>query len=162
MEPARFTLKDGDGVPHEYLVPLHSGTEGRTIVLSLLAAGIPALGAVLDGLLKTEAFLSLFKAEGGARALLDAKWGELVTHLQATPVVERLANVAMLLAANDGAMVDAIFRHAVRDGKPLRERVHFDAAYQGNYLEMGQALAKIVQVNRFFPVPSTSSTPSAK
>jgi len=41
-------------------------------------------------------------------------------------------------------------RHTSRDGKPLSNDEHFNAAYQANYEELVKAVREVIRINGFF------------
>ena len=67
-----------------------------------------------------------------------------------------------LLAASP-ELVRAVLKNARRgaadgtDMRPLSDDVWFSQAFQANYGELAQAVAKVVALNRFFPWPATST-----
>jgi hypothetical protein len=140
-----FTLTDADGNPHTYAVTRHRGSEGYGLAQLLLglvleplaaAAGPPIVAAVTRGglgvVLDDPAILAALDLAGLARALRGS-----------------------LLGLSD-ATIGSILRYVNRDGKPLigegnRPTGVFDAAYAGNYAELGAVLWEVVRYNRFFP-----------
>lgn len=173
--PIDFTLQDAHGQPHRYLLTLHGGLAGRRIVFRLISLLGASAGELIGSLLKAEpvaAALGKLVAVGperrdavvaGALAeLLDGDLGALLGSLRTGDAGSRLAAAASELAAEDDRLVDELVRYAVRDDRPLSNPAEFDRAFRGNYVELLALLWRVVSENRFFPAPSTSSTPSAK
>lgn len=143
---ATFQLKDADGNEHTYVCVAHNVDEGLVIVDRLLAAGLPALAAAVDGMLRT--------AGGGAAVAALAQGGSL----QAGAVLDGLdvASIGQKLAAALPAfplaeMAPRLLSRCDRDGKQLGNPANFNAAFRGNYAEMLAACWKVAAVNRFFP-----------
>ncbi len=174
--PIDFELEDAHGQPHRYLLTLHGALAGRRIVFRLLALLGPSAGELLGSLLKAEPVAAALKqlaatgtkekrdavAAGALADLLDGDLSALLGSLRAGDAAQRLAGAAAELAAEDDRLVDELVMYAVRDDRKLSVAAEFDRAFRGNYVELLALLWRVVSENRFFPVPSTSSTPSAK
>lgn len=138
-----FTLTDGEGNPHRYDMTKHRASDGwqmaadlSTRVIEPLAASLgPALARmVVEGEKDAEGITGALAGFDGAA--LGATLRNVVTSLPPKTLYGLLANVN-------------------RDGSPLihegRPTAAFDAAYAGNYYELGRAALEVAQRNGFLP-----------
>ena len=140
MSSATFQIGE-----HAYDVTLHATRDGLKIVR--------ALGRVLAGPLGA-AVETAAKGVGGAAGLLSAvgegRWAEL--NIDLSDVGDKIGDAIERLPEDIERQVLA---HTLRDGKPLvaggQYTATFDAAYQGNYGELLEALMRVVKLNGFIP-----------
>jgi hypothetical protein len=138
-----FDLVDADGRPHTYLVTLHPAEEGARILWALLAVGGEPLGAVLQSALGSVAL------EGATlESLLDTKLDTLAA-VDWSKVGHDLANT--IRQTDMTGLSRMILRHTVRDGAQLADSTAFNLAFRGNYVELMQAVWRVIRVNRFLP-----------
>lgn len=130
-----FTLTDALGNEHSYEVALHPATQGEPIMWALVALGVEPIAAALAKV-------------DGAGGLLDLNLGDLNLTGSADALAKAIAR------ADLPDLRQRILAHTTRDGRPLKDRPHFDAAYQGNYGELARALWEVVKLNRFLPLPA--------
>lgn len=165
-----FTLLDADGVPHNYTVGEHPAGDGMAIMYELLGLGAPTVVGVVEAGLKSgeliRAAWEAFRGGGGEAQAPTA--GALMERVQSSDWKDFLKLLEDLdLSGVGGALEHAfvtgkapaltrrVLAHTHRDGKPLSGPA-FEQAYQANYWELLQAVWKVCQINRFFPLPSTS------
>ena len=130
---------------HAYDVTLHATRDGLKIVR--------ALGRVLAGPLGA-AVETAAKGAGGAAGLLSAigegRWSDL--NIDLSDVGDKIGDAIERLPED---IERQILAHTLRDGKPLVAKdqytATFDAAYQGNYGELLEALMRVVKLNGFIP-----------
>jgi hypothetical protein len=124
-------LHDADGKPHKYLVSLHPAEEGFDL---------------LDDLLET--------LGGSVGQLSDASLLNLDT--TAGAIGKMMAELAVRVRKKGGAeLLKRVFAHTVRDKKKFSpERIATDenlwtinATFRGNYGEMMEAAAFVLEVN---------------
>lgn len=159
-EPVHFTLTDADGTAHEYTVVPHPGTSGRRIVMKLAGMAAPALGeaakALAAGMAEAAATDAAVEAQAGPAAigkLLDTEIGKVLGSVDFGRIGEHIAQAA---GEFDDRLFAELFSLTSRGGVPLDKSAAFDAAYTANYVEMFKAVGKIIQINRFFPLPGTN------
>lgn len=68
----------------------------------------------------------------------------------------------LIKIADDDRLVADLFRHTLRDDKPLSEVANRDAAFSRNYREEERAIFEIVRYNRFITAPAGFATGSTK
>jgi hypothetical protein len=123
-----FKLKDRKGAEHEYAVFLHNASEAVGLAYELTAhVAEPALLAIVNVL-----------ASGKELADMDT-----------SALARATAQAFKALTPQTQAR---LFEYVARDGKMLKERAEFDAAYAGNYGEMMAAALAIVRCNGFVPL----------
>lgn len=123
-----FQIKDRQGKMHEYAVMLHNATEAVDLAYELTAhVAEPALVAIVNVL-----------AAGKDLGDMD------------TSALARA--VAQAFKALTPATQARLFEYAARDGKLLKDKAEFNAAYAGNYGEMMAAALAIVRCNGFVPL----------
>jgi hypothetical protein len=155
-----FQLADARGASHDYLVMEHPAGEGMAIMYELLALGAPTVLGLASAALRSEELLrAIVEAlSGDAPALGASDLGKMLAGLDLAgigPEIERA-----LGTGRAPSLTRKVLAHAFRDGKPLAG-TGLDLAYQANYAELLTAVWKVCSINRFFPVPSTSSMSSA-
>lgn len=157
LEPFRTAqIADDDGAVHAYTIRLHPATTGRVLALRIAALGLVPLAEVL-----VSALVAGVRGKAAAEAISPDALQRGLSELPAA--VGRLAD--------NPALISDLFAHVERDGVPMSVRVHFDAAYTGNYGEMAAAIWEVIKVNRFFPAqrisallpkrPATPPTPAS-
>lgn len=147
-----FHLTGADGSEHKYEVMLHRAMPGAQIMFSLLSLLseplVAAVGSALPAL-----------QESGGKVDLRA----LVAKLDAEALGKIGVGLQRALSSEQAApLVRAILNETHRDGHHLRGDNAFNAAYRGNYLEMMEAVQRVVTVNGFFPVPGGLSRQPSK
>jgi hypothetical protein len=152
-----FQLPDASGDLHQYLVIEHPAGEGMAVMYELLAMGSPTVLSLAAAALKSEDLIrSVVGAVSGDEAGLEmAELGKMLAGLDLSsvgPAIERA-----LGTGKAPELTRQVLAHTFRDGKPLKG-TGLDLAYQANYGELLQAVWRVCSINRFFPVPSTSST----
>lgn len=133
-----FTLTDADGAEHTYeIMARHAAEPGFALMAEVGALVSGPLAALMAGLAVGKAGADL----GGLLAPVGPELGRA------------------LLSLRDLALVKRILAHTLRDGKPLvgspAAAANFNAAFQGNYAELLQAVWEVVSYNRFLPLPAT-------
>lgn len=161
MEPStgvhQFSLTDARGVEHQYLVTEHPAGEGMDIMYALLGLGAPTVLGLAGAAMKSEDLLGgvMRVLAGGDSGVGDTKQlGQMFSALDLGAVGSELGRALGSGRAPD--LTRRVLSRVHRDSKPL----NIDLAYQANYGEMLQAVWKVCTINRFFPVPSTSSSTS--
>ena len=140
--PDKFSLADTSGNPHDYTVQPHPAGEGTRLVLTLMGLAGEPLGRLLESELGGVAE----KIKSG-EVSLDDDVSELAKGIDFSAIARDLR---MALAAVDGPQLFCdILKYTHRDGHPLAESGHYDAAYQQNYGELLKAVWRVVQVNGF-------------
>ena len=152
-EPLEFTLEDADGQSHSYRVTPHRPQAGTRIVHQLFAALAPSVLALIP-----PGMISALKSGRGA--------GELLGQIDLAAAGPALS---LALSSLPPDIEAAILAETTRDGRPLKNELHFSAAYARNYWEMVQAVQKVTVYNGFFgplatfiagQAKSASATPS--
>lgn len=159
----RFTLKDAAGHEHEYeITALHPGSEGQSLALHFAGLAIEPLITAAGPLL-----IGSFDAvSGGGKigvkeimsAVLDSP--EVMDSID-LPAIGAAARRA--LGSLDAKSIASVLRYTNRDGLPLisdsgRPTGDYDAAFAGNYMELGRAVLEVGQRNGFFPALGTASS----
>jgi hypothetical protein len=158
-----FQLTDAHGNVHDYVCQEHPAGEGMEIMFELLGMGAPSLLSLLGAAMSNGDGVRALLGALGAQSDEDAppldedELAKLVRGIDLTLVSGELARV--LGSKRGPALARAILARTHRDTHPLSGR-HLDVAYQANYAELLQACWKVCQINRFFPVPSTSGSGS--
>lgn len=153
-----FDLTDADGNVHHYLVTVHPGRDGMAIVAKFAELGAETLGQLATQFAGVDGVLDVLKASVRDEPGADAKLQAVVKTLDLAGAARSLRP---LIAASP-ELVREILKNARRgaadgsDMRPLSDSVWFSHAYQANYGELLQAVAKVVALNRFFPWPATS------
>lgn len=138
LEPV--TILDENGVEHAYTAFAWPAEEGFLICTQLFALVGPSVGEALAALFAGGSgkvtLASMMSANIDAKALGGA-FGQL--------------SAALAQPGNVGLM-KRMFRNVKRDGKPLLENgafgAEFNAAYSGNFGELGEAVVWLIQGNR--------------
>lgn len=158
----QFTLTDARGREHSYVVTEHPAGEGMEVMFALLALGAPTLLGLTGAALKSEemlgAVMQALSGDASAPGSGDASdLARMLSDLDLEAVGRELG--AALGTGRAPELTRKVLSRVHRDGKPLMSV--FDLAYQANYFELLYAIWKVCSINRFFPVPSTSSSDSS-
>lgn len=156
----RFTLKDADGNPHEYVLVRHGATRGQKIMWQLVALGVEPLAQIGAGIVSAaEVFdklgdlLNVAKGEGAGDPSLEA----IRPMLDAVDLKQLGANIRNAILSTDMPQLTLdLVANMTRDAKGLDKAQNFDAAFQGNYVELQQAVWQSVVRNRFISLPDMS------
>lgn len=153
MPTTTFTLRDAEGVEHQYEVVHHPATEGQAIMWELVALAAAPLGALIKGLLSGTEPINF-------RALLDDPEG--MTRLGTMIDFGKVGgDVKTALASGSMPQLTAKIlsrtRRSNEEGRmvELANRSNFDAAYTGNYAELLKAVWRVAQANRFLSLLGT-------
>lgn len=161
----QFELTDARGQPHSYLVTEHPAGDGMEIMYALLAMGAPTVLSLAGAALKSEDLVrAMFHALSGEEGGIDLGGvSELATMLAGLDLGSVGAELGRALGTGKAPdLTRKVLSRTLRDGQALAGKGAIDLAYQANYAELLTAVWKVSQINRFFPVPSTSSSsPSA-
>lgn len=148
----RFTLKDSEGVEHEYEIALVPPSQGMAMQFQLMALVVEPLAPLLGGV-ASSVMASIDSAAPGAKIKdIDFDLEALVGALDFGAVGATLSSV---VARIPPSLIRQLIGTAHRDRQSLKGQGAFDAAYQGNYMELYRAVAKIVQLNGFLPASDT-------
>lgn len=129
--PLEITIEDADGAAHSYVIALHRPADGMRVVQALVAlVGPPLLAALKPGDIR---------GGGGLGGILE--------RLDPQAVGDALGSALMRM---EPWLWSELMRHAHRDGKPLGQAQHFDAAFGGNYAELLRAAKAVIDHNGFF------------
>jgi len=163
--PTEIIVHDYAGNPHTYTVVLHKPSEGMQISYEMIRAGGPALPRLIGLVLSDDGVLKKL-ADAAESLKSDDKNLDLadIVKLVSDHVDLRAAGADLesVLASLDGpSLARRILSRSLRDGAALGNDTNFDTAYAGNYAEMWLAVVKIAQANRFFPVPTGSTSAKA-
>ncbi|MEN0065935.1 MAG: hypothetical protein AAGA48_27590 [Myxococcota bacterium] len=139
-----FTLVDSQGTEHAYLVVMHPGGEGMDIVAELLAVGI---GPIVEA-------IGVFVGSDGIQSLIggDSEAAEAALEAFAQLDLSRVASEtrAVLVTGRVPQLLRKVLARTQRDGRPLKESRHYDAAWRGNYAEALMAAWRVIEINDFF------------
>lgn len=143
-------LRDAKGDPHAYVIGLHNPTEGTAIALRLVGSVADPLMRLLGQRAVLEKALAAFKDSGAAdpAALMFDALGSI-------DIANAGVDVAKVIDGLGPKFIRDVLQFTTRDGAPLSQDVHFNAAYRGNYFEMFRAVVEVCKVNRFLPLPTT-------
>lgn len=132
------SMTDDDGQSHEYSLIQHGASEGFDLLPRMLeVVGEPIAVALLgDG----SSDVDLDQLRDGAVEMELSLRGDLLGP-QITTFCRRL------VAAGGAGLVRDLLKYTQRDGKPLADRTHFDAAFQGNYGELMMAVKWAITEN---------------
>lgn len=163
-----FELTDYRGQVHSYTVTEHPAGEGMELMYALLGLGAPTVLELVGATLKSEEMLRAVMAAvvggDGVAGLGDV--ADLVRMLDGIDLgdVGRELGKAFGEGKVPAGLTRKVMSRSYRDGRPLggERGGNFDLAYQANYAELLQATWKVCQINRFFPLPSTSSASAAR
>jgi hypothetical protein len=125
VEPKKVIIEDDFGQPQTYLILPHPASEGLRLATRLFAL----IGAPIGKLLESV-------ADKG-----------LDTNIDLGSVVSELAQA--IVAEDAPALVKDLFKYTHRNGVDLSNQAMLDSAFQANYGELAEALAKIIEVNGF-------------
>lgn len=165
----RWKLKDAEGKEHSYRCTLVPVEEGETLMWELDALVVAPIGQLAGGALNS---LDEVLDAGSLGELLDDPQGlkkaaSVLKTIDFARVAETVA--ASISKANMQDLRQRLMFLVYRDEEPLRDASVFSRAYIGNWWELRRAMAHVIVVNRFFPLPATfgaaqteatSSTPS--
>lgn len=178
---SQFADRDGaytfdlDG--HTYTGHLLAADEGFDLAIRLSSALVDPLCAVvgpplLQALASPEIIGSFQGAIAGGdddflAAFLNADASALAQAAGAIDPAQVSAGLQSVIRSLDLNTVRAILAQTYRDGKPLAQLGHFNAAYRGNYAEAFRAAMKVARGNGFLPdlatiVASVSGTAATK
>lgn len=146
---------------HRYTGHLLDADEGFALAIRLSSALVDPICAIVGPpLLKalgSPALISSFQsaAAGGdgdfVEAFLGADASALAEAAGAIDPGQVAGGIQQVLQALDLPTVRAILARTYRDGQPLSELSHFNAAFRGNYVEAFKAAAKVARGNGFLP-----------
>jgi len=125
VDPKKLTIDDDAGQPHNYLIGAHPASEGLRLASRLFALVGAPFGQLLDVLVSR-----------GEDAEIDL--GGISSQL-----------AKALIEADMPALTRDLLRHTHRDGVDLGNATMIDVVFQGNYGELADALAEVVEVNGF-------------
>jgi hypothetical protein len=125
------TILDDDGAPHAYVLTPHKPSDGLKIGPRLVALAGPALASLIGGFGSGPANLTKLLEQ-------DLDLGAMAKELSLAILREDVSDLAKKMLAG-----------SLRDGMPLDNSAAFEVAYQANYGELAEALAAVVEVNRF-------------
>lgn len=126
-----FQAKDHAGNTHEYSALLVPADDGFELSLELVAALGEPLFAALGG---------LGEDDGDEDDMDLSALGPALKGIEP----KKLARLGRRLLSL-----------VTRDGQALSNSHTFNTAYRGNYVELYTAIMKVVQENRFLPLPGT-------
>lgn len=173
VRPHTFSLKDAEGNDHEYVVMLHPAHEGDSLAWRIQGLGVAPLVEAIKGLAQAPEVQALAGAMRGdtdaetpAEVMTDAGAGLFAAlgDIDVTPLASSLQSV---MAHPDlPKLAREIMKHTARDRQKLGMDTAWSTAYRGNYGEMMLAVARVIQLNDFFPVArlfggSSITTPAA-
>lgn len=161
MSQYTFTLSGADGEQHEYVgTPIPPAAGGTALALQIYALSGGALGNLFKGLLDSLGGLGgLIELVGDKEKLKNLDVDELLGKLNLS---ELGAALASSLGSLQPRVLHDLLAHTSRDGKPLKQEAHINAAYVGNYLEMMTAAALVANHNGFFTSGRTFSKTAQK
>lgn len=146
---------------HRYTGHLLDADEGFDLAIKLSSALVDPLCAIVGPpLLKaltSPDLIASFQAaaQGGdddlVGAFLNTDSGALAEAAGAIDPGQVAGGIQQVLRALDLVTVRAILAQTYRDGQPLAELRHFNAAFRGNYVEAFKAAAKVARGNGFLP-----------
>lgn len=137
-----FTLTDSSGKPHTYTVQPHPAGEGTRLVITLMGLAGEPLGRVLNSNLAG----LVGKVQSG-EVNLESNVNDLLQDIDFSSVARDLR---LALAAVDGLQLfQDLLKYTHRDGYPLAESGHYDAAFQQNYGELLKAVWEVIKRNGF-------------
>lgn len=137
-----FTLTDADGNVHEYSTMRHGASQGLKVVLWLTSLSGETMGRVAQSFLNGQ--------QGSLAELIDTDMAKLAAMFDWAAIGKDVATAAG--NATSPALIHELLRHTSRGQKQLANPLHFDQAYQANYVEMGRAVWEVLRVNRFLPL----------
>lgn len=136
-----FELKGADGAMHSYVCNPHPAGEGTALMLDLMGIAGEPLARIIEsqGAQIIEQFL-------GGEISLDSDIAELIQGVEWSQLARDLRSS---IAVSGGAQLFVqLLKYTFRDGIHLTQS-GYDIAYQQNYGELLQAVAKVVKVNGF-------------
>jgi hypothetical protein len=135
---------------HQYLTTLIPAEEGIGILARLISLlGEPLAGvaeAVLKDPSKLAAIVKAANTPGDSTKVEDVLSGVSLSSLG-----RDLRNGLTQVQA--APLIRDITRTTHRNTRPLRDDAEFNAAFRGNYFELLSLVWKLIQINRFFPLP---------
>lgn len=152
-----FQLADFDGTPHRYEVQPHPPTEGTEIVFSFVALGAEPFASVIASVFAAEDALAEVGTLGDA---LDLDLVEMAGRIDWGKVGGDVKR--SILSMPLSTLVRDVLRFTWRDGRPLANDIHYNAAFSRNYGELLQAVWEVAGANRFFPRLNTSEKGGGK
>lgn len=134
-----FDLADKKGENHTYKMLLHKPTDaGFQLMATIASIFVGPLAKILEPTLRE-------KGISGLAELMDAtefNLGEAGSQLgQAVKSVDLRA------------LYSELFKHVIRDQKPLSDTVNIDHAFAGNYVEAHKLAWRVIVENDFLPLP---------
>lgn len=161
-----FELVGADGKRHVYRGTLHPAGEGMRIVARLAELGAEPLAKLATQALATEGVIGALGslAKGAENKDPEADAAAMTALRAAVPKLKIDDAVRELrpLLADAPDLTAKIISKMWRDGKPLSDGTNFDAAFAGNYVELGQAVWAVARANGFFPSLGTFSPSASK
>jgi hypothetical protein len=136
-----FSLKGADGKDHSYVCQPHPAGEGTSLMLDLMGIAGEPLARIIEskGAELIEQFLS-------GEVTLDSDISALVQGVEWSQLARDMRSA---IAATGGAkLFIELLKYTHRDGMPLNA-AGYDIAYQQNYGELLQAVARVVKENGF-------------
>lgn len=160
-----FEIVGSDGETHRYACAPHPPSEGMDILWILMALGGEPLARLAQSVL-ADALQGVGEtSDPPATAAPD---GTLTPSVGMSRVMDSidLEKVDFTAAAKDlrlsmaslpmTDLVHKLIRYTTRDGKPLKSDLNFRQAYTANYMEMMQAVWRVIAINGFLPQVVTS------
>lgn len=144
-----FTLKDAQGQEHQYLCIPHKTSDGTKLCNRILAIAGEPLGRVLSSNLVT--LIEMFQQ---GKIDVDSDADQLIGVLKDLDIDlgSIVGDIARAVAlAGDDKFFKELLKHTTRDGKQLTDPANYEPAYQANYAEQLQAVAKVIMINGFIP-----------
>ena len=161
----RFEIADSKGVTHLYTGVAHPPTEGMEILWVLMALGGEPLARLAQSVIAD----ALQTAGESDEDIIDIDGeGNMQPSMKMSAIMDKidLEQVDFVGAAKDlrlviaglpmSKLVHRLLKYGSRDGKPLSNQMNFDLAYTANYLEMLNAVGRVIAVNGFLPQFVTS------
>lgn len=156
----RFTLHDTHGKPHQYMIQEFNAQEGLELMCVLGGLGVPALaGTVSVGLRSPELLdAGLDVIEGRADGVVTSadreQFSEMTASVDLAPAAREFA--LALLSGKVPGLVQRLMESVFRDGAPMSDAAHFNAAYRANYAELMKAAVEVCRRNGFFLISNTT------
>lgn len=125
-EPQKRTLKDDDGNDVNYLLTTHPAAEGLKLASRLFGMAGPSLAGLLGGAVK------------GRGLDADVDMGA---------IIRELATAA--LSTDVAGLLRDLVKYAVRNGVQLDNPGAFDVSFAGNYGELAELAAWVIEANGF-------------
>lgn len=156
MEPIEFQLVDTNGDAHEYTCTPHKAGDGTRLCLRVLGMAGEPIGRIASSNLSEliELFAGLDLDPNAEDAELESAFDGFASKVEGLDldlgaIIRDLQ--AAIADAGDDQFFRSVLKHTYRDGKPVAKNLVFDQAYQANYMELFQAVWKVIQANGFLP-----------